>query len=272
MYFSDAIATILRRWVIVVVGLLVAVGLGLVVISIVPTRYQATAEVLILPPSRPVQDGDRANAYMGLPNALTSTTTLVGSSLMSLETQGELTDLGYASEYNVAVVPGAGPLLSISVTDTDADAALALRDVLNERVESELRRLQSEEDVPLTQYMTTRVFNANSEAEVLAGSRIRALAAVLAATALVTAFAVFGVERMATRKARTGVLNESSTEDGHGDAESGRITRRLSGRSDMPRAGQGNGDSASESIQAPTVEEPQHSSSKPELFTSRHTS
>src|SRR4051794_18539640 len=138
MYLSDALKVIMRRWYIVIAGYALMIGAGVAAIKVVPTNHQASGQVLFLPPSEPDPDGTRVNPYLELPSGLTFTATLVGGVMATQDTQRELADAGFMSSYSVSVAPGTGPLLVVSVQDTDPAAALAERDEIITRIEREL--------------------------------------------------------------------------------------------------------------------------------------
>jgi capsular polysaccharide biosynthesis protein len=200
LYFSDAIAVVVRRWYVVVVAAVVMIAGAAVVIAVVPTEYQASGQVLLLPPAESAVGADRINPYLNLPNGVTFTATLLASGAMQRSVARDLVEGGFESAYSVSVVPGTGPLIVISVKDTDGAAALALRDELIVRIESELTRIQQEESVPDSQQIVARRFNSSSVAEVLAGSKIRALGALLALGTVTTAVVLFGFDRWRTRR------------------------------------------------------------------------
>lgn len=200
VYFSDAIAVVVRRWYVVVVAAIVMVAGAAAVIAVVPTEYQASGQVLLLPPAETAVGARRTNPYLNLPNGLTFTATLLASGATQRSVARDLVEAGFESAYSVSVVPGTGPLIVISVKDTDGAAALALRDELITRIESELTRIQQEESVPDGQQIVARRFNSSSVAEVLAGSKIRALGALLALGTVTTAVVLFGFDRWHTRR------------------------------------------------------------------------
>ena len=64
MFFAELGQVLLRRWYLLLVGVLCAVGAGFVTFQAVPPGYTASAEVLLLPPDPTVpEDG---NPYLSL--------------------------------------------------------------------------------------------------------------------------------------------------------------------------------------------------------------
>ncbi len=123
MYFSDAARVLLRRWLVVVVGLVLTLGAGIAAVGSVDTRFQASGQVLLLPPSAPAIEGDPVNPYLNLPSALTFSASLIASTVTNLDSVKTLQAAGFNSPYSASVVPGTGPLIVITVEDTDPGAA-----------------------------------------------------------------------------------------------------------------------------------------------------
>jgi capsular polysaccharide biosynthesis protein len=200
MYFTDALKVIARRWYVAAVGLVLVAAASVVAMKVVSTQYQASGQVVLLPPSAPVPEGGEINPYLGLPSALTMTASLVAASVSAPDVQRELAAEGYPSEYVATVVPQTGPLIAVTVNDTDPAAAVALRDRVLERIEAELDAIQGDESVANDQRINTRRFTVSSQAEVLAGSRLRAVAVIGALGMVLTLAAIFGLERIQGRR------------------------------------------------------------------------
>jgi hypothetical protein len=173
-------------------------GAGVLAIMVVPTNHQASGQVLLLPPSKPAPAGSVTNPYLNM--GLAFTASLVASSVSTLDEQRDMADSGYESDYSVSVVPGAGPLIVISVEDTVPAAALATRDELISRIEAELLFIQDREDVPSSQIIIPRLFGVSQQAEVLAGNKLRALVLILVVGTVLTALVVVNADRRAMRR------------------------------------------------------------------------
>lgn len=214
VYFSDAVKVLFRRWYVLLIGAMIMAGAGLAAIKVVPTNYQASGQVLLLPPSQPAPEGSPVNPYLALPSGLTFTASLIAGSVSTLDVQHAMDAAGYSSPYSVSVVPGSGPLLVISTEDTDPAAALATRDELISRIEAELLRIQEQEDVADSQVIVPRQFGVSDQAEVLAGSKVRALAIIAALGIVLTALVAFSVDRAAMRRNPVhDIADTSMTED-----------------------------------------------------------
>lgn len=218
MLFWDLVDVLIRRWYIIATWVAMIVVGATLALSTVPTHHQAGGQLLLLPPSRPVLQGERINPYLNLPNGLTLTASLLASTVNAPETARELLQDGYESAYTVVVVPGTGPLIAISVDDADPQTALALRNELIERLESELDRVQTAENVPQDQLMEARRFNVSDQVEVLAGNRLRAVAAIVALGLILAGFATHAAERRARRREEQAGLRDSGSPGRSGGA------------------------------------------------------
>ncbi|MFN0030064.1 MAG: hypothetical protein ACKV2O_23150 [Acidimicrobiales bacterium] len=196
--------SIVQRWYLVLLWA-VALVLGVVAVFVaVPTRYQASGQLLILPPAQPLAEGERRNTYLFLPDGMVLTAILLANTVNTPGLARELTDDGFTSTYTVGVVPGSGPLITITAKDVDPVQALALRDEVLERLEAELSRIQTAEGVPSSQLMEPRRFATSSQAEELAGNRIRAIIAVVVAGSILAVLSIKAVDRRTGRRVAAG--------------------------------------------------------------------
>jgi hypothetical protein len=201
VYLVDALTVLVRRWYNVLAGVLVLAGGAAVVVKYVPTTYQASGQmVLLLPPGasgteRPI------SPWLNLQNGLTTAASLVSGAASTKDVEKEMKDQGHDADYAIAVVPGAGPVISITAKDSNPALATATRDALMAWVDRELRRIQDEVDVPQAQYISATRSSVSSTAEALPGSKLRALAALGAVVGLLTLALTFGIDRLLARRA-----------------------------------------------------------------------
>ncbi|MBC2931416.1 hypothetical protein [Nocardioides sp. zg-1228] len=202
MDFIDGLMVLRRRWWIVLIGLgLVAAGV-MVVRSLVPVQHQASGLMLfLLPPDAP-GDNTRVNPYLNLPAGLTTTASLIGSEAVSDDVAASLAAEGYDAVYSVALVPDTGPLLTITSTDTDSAVAVATRDAVMSWIDKRLVDIQVSVDAPRSQLMRTNKTSVTTTAEVLSGSRLRAMAGAAAGGLVLLLVAVFVIDRLLTRRQR----------------------------------------------------------------------
>ncbi|MEO5853280.1 MAG: hypothetical protein ABIQ15_12275 [Nocardioides sp.] len=201
MYFSDAIGVLLRRWYVVVVGLLLVAGGVAAALVLVPTQYQATAHVLLLLPSQSTGVRNPTNPYLNLQPGLTTTATLIASELGTKSAQRTVAEGGFDSSFAVGVAPDTGPLFVITVEDTDPAMAVATREEVVRQLDVQLSTMQNDMDVPSTQVIFARRNDPPGGAEVLPGSKIRAAAGIVGLGVALTVVAAFLVDRLARRRA-----------------------------------------------------------------------
>jgi hypothetical protein len=194
MYFTDAVKVLLRRWYVLLVGLLLTGGAAVGVALVVPTNYEASGNVLfLLPPDA----GDQpVNPYLNVPQGLTMSASIVGGVLSTPEMQRDIFDAGSTSEYAVGQEPGTGiPMLYITAADTDPAMAVKTVAEVIRRVDTELERMQTAAGAPSDQRMVTQPFSVTAQAEVVRGAKIRAVAVVGAVGAVLTVLAAFALDR-----------------------------------------------------------------------------
>ncbi len=206
MSFVDALNLLLRRWLVVIVGLLLLAVATLFVLDRVDTQHQASSQMLFLLPPEASGVETPSNPYLNLQDGLTTTASLVAGTVSSKDVQREMEAAGYDSEYSIALVPGAGPLLLITTTDTSPEIAVATRDELMARVDDELARIQGEAGVPERQWISASRSNVSRRAEVLPGSKMRALAAVYGGGLLLVLLSAFAVDQLLARRRRRKAL------------------------------------------------------------------
>lgn len=226
MYFGDALRVLRRRWYILLAGLVIIGGMVGLVIKNVATEYQASGQLLLVLPLN--QEGGEVptNPFLNLPSGLTTAATLVATTVSSTDVRNELRAAGLTSEYSVAVNPGTGPLLIIQAADTDPAEAVATRNGVMNRLDSELARLQGDIAVPESQVIHARANNVSANADALPGSKIRALAAVGAVGLTVTLAITFLTDRLLRSLSRRRVRSRRHTAALPGRPDSGSRSRR----------------------------------------------
>lgn len=198
MYLSDTVAMILRRWYIFLGGLLVIAVASVVALVVVPTQYQAFGQMLLL--LSPDQGEQPSNPYLNLQPGLSTTAVFISGAVTDKSTMESLAAAGLSKEYDVALNPGSGPLLAITVKDTNPDRAIATRDELIHLLNDELERIQTEEHVQPNQMIHSRSDNLPNQAEALPGSKLRAIAVLSIAGIVVTIIIAITVDRAAAAR------------------------------------------------------------------------
>jgi len=134
-----------RRWLLVLVGFLMTVGLSGAAYMFFKPTYEITGTVLLIPPSSTSSTGS-VNPYLRL-GGLQQVVDLVGVALSDQATQLELRAISKDVDFTVrADVRTSSPLLVIDVKDSSAATALQIRDILVARVPVRLDAMQKEID------------------------------------------------------------------------------------------------------------------------------
>ncbi|MBD3782028.1 MAG: hypothetical protein IE926_03580 [Micrococcales bacterium] len=200
----DTARLLLRRWLLVVLALVVSVGAGVVAVVVTPPTYQSRAQVLFLPPtSQPGIDG-KVNPFLALGAALGVTADIVRLDVSDDTTRAELVARGAIENYEVVpyLAENGGPILIVTA---EGRRAQQTRDTVNQVVEvisRDLRSLQASADAPSGSFITATPLTETPKPERLYKNQIRS-AALAAPGALVLLLALIVVgDRMASARAR----------------------------------------------------------------------
>jgi capsular polysaccharide biosynthesis protein len=246
MYLIDALSVLLRRWYVVLVGALLMLGGAAAVFAVVPTTYQSSGQMLLLLPPGASGTDKPVNPYLNLQSGLTTAASLVSGAVSTKDVQRELTEKGFDAEYAVAVVPGTGPLITVTAKDIDPELAVETRDAVMSWIDAEMAAIQQEVDVPRDQYIRATRSSVSSGAEVLPGSKLRALVGVAVLGGVLTLAMTFLVDRLLVRRAaRRGSPAEPAVEEPIGprsvptsdDEEAIRSLAEKAGKKDRGGAG-----------------------------------
>lgn len=209
MYLVDALKVLLRQRIVVLIGVLLLAFGVLGVVRWVPTQHQASGQLILLLPAAASGTTTPTNPYLNLPSEMTTTASLLAGTMMTKDTERDLAAQGFTSEYDVTVVPGAGPIILITAKDNDPAACLAIRDELIIRLESELSRIQEAADVPDRQLITATPSSVGQIAEALPGNKVRALAVLTGVVGTLTCVVAFLRDRR--RQLKTRPLKDASS-------------------------------------------------------------
>lgn len=216
MHLTDALTVLLRRWVVVLLGVLLTGGACYAVVKYVEPDYQASGQMLFLLPPEASGVSTPTSPFLNFQTGITTAGSLVAGRVTTKDAQRALAEEGADAEYAVALAPEAGPLLLITTKDKDPAVALKTRDAVMARLEADLAAIQVQARVPERQMITAQISSTSEHAEVLPGSRMRALAGVAGAGMLLTLLLAFGTDRLANLRRQR---RERAAERGAGDPE-----------------------------------------------------
>jgi capsular polysaccharide biosynthesis protein len=173
MPIGDFFGVLRRRWLLLLIGFLMTVGLSGAAYELFKPTYEITGTVLLLPPP-PSSASESANPYLRL-GGLQQAVDLVGVALSDQATQLELKAISKDVEFTVqADVRTSSPLLVIDVKDSSPETALRIRDILVARVPVRLGEMQAAIAVNSEDRVTATVVTLDAQAVEVGKNRLRA--------------------------------------------------------------------------------------------------
>ncbi len=211
MLLGEIPKVLLRRWYVVVLGLLATAGLVFAALSAVPPAYAVKSEVLLLPPSSAVPAG--SNPYLVL-GGLESIGSVASKAMTDDRTQRLVKAQFGKVDYGVALDPtAAAPMLLIEVSSTSPKTSEAAEQFLSARLPDVLLQLQQDAGVPSKSLITRTPVIAADVPMIQRKSQIRAVVVAGAAGLLVTILAAAWFDALALRRARRRRQRQSAVAD-----------------------------------------------------------
>ena len=198
MFFAELGQVLLRRWYLLLVGLLCAVAAGFITFQAVPPTFTATAEVLLLPPDPSVpEDG---NPYLSL-SGLSPAGDVLARALSDPKTADEVAAAGGRGQYTVALDDDSpAPLVFLAAeADTAADAQTT-RDLVLERLPAALRQIQAAANVPSDAYITTSEVTRTDEPVKEIKPQLRALVMATGGALVLTLLGTAAIDALLGRR------------------------------------------------------------------------
>lgn len=229
MLLRDVIRALLRRWYLVLAGLVLAVAAGYLAWSDTGPVYTASGSTVLIPPKASVQStnpgGRDSNPLLYL-GELGQARDVLASALASDEVQGDFQRQVPGASYSVGADPlSNGPIILYSVTAPSADVAVSGARYMREQVDSRLSSLQSSlgvyDEAKIRTLMLTEPESAVSDNK----AQVRSALVVGVAVLLLCIFLVALVDGLAAarRKRKTAALEptegggESTKDDAAGN-------------------------------------------------------
>jgi hypothetical protein len=142
MELSDTLATLVRRWHILLLGLLMTGGLGWAVYQAVPTTYEASGSILLMPADTMVGKG--GNPYLYLGGMRDALDVLVRRSSSEHSRQSVLSRFDGAN-YTVSTDPTTqSPIVLVTAQSKSPDDSMALRQEAMATIGRNLESMQNE--------------------------------------------------------------------------------------------------------------------------------
>ena len=203
MPIGEFFAVIRRRWLLVLIGVLLTVGITVGAYVVSKPTYEITGTVLLLPPASSA-DAGTANPYLRL-GGLNQAVDLVGVALTDQTTQLEMQAISKDVQYSVqSDVRTSSPLLFIDVKDSSPGTAVKIRDILVSRVPVRLDAMQNALGVSAKDRVTTSVLTLDDQAVEVGKNRVRAavVAGVAGPALTLVVVAVWDARRPRRRRSR----------------------------------------------------------------------
>lgn len=198
MELSDTISTLLRRWYVLLLGLLLTAGLGWAVYRAVPTTYEATGSLLLMPSE--VMVGDAGNPYLYLGGMRDVLDVLVRRSDAEQIHEATLTPFEGA-DYRVE--PDAStqsPIVLVTVQSRSPEDSIALLRTVMATVDSTLVTMQDELALPPTNRIQLRELVVDTTATADTGTGRQAAIVAVGAGLLGTVLLTGLVDRLLVRR------------------------------------------------------------------------
>ena len=198
MEFTAVAAALLRRWYVVLVGLVMTAGLVYVANDAVPPTYSAKGSVLLLPPGASLEDGSNPLLQLG---GLEQPAALVVAYLAGDEARQVFAKDFPNTTYDIVLDPlSRGPLVLITVEDPSEDDVMgALNSVLDTLPEA-LSMLQDQVDAPADSRVTSMPLSVDIEPTTERGDSLRALIAAAGFALVLTLVGAVAFDALATRR------------------------------------------------------------------------
>ena len=241
--FSDLPRIMWQRWYFTLVGLLATALLcGLAAIA-VPVKYQARAQILLLPPHTSVGTG--GNPYLAL-GGLQAASDVLARAMSDGKTYQLLRGQGVTGTYTVARdLTTSGPILLVVAEDGTAAGALNTLSGILSQAAPRLRQLQDDLSVPQNTRLTSNVFTQDSVAGIQRKSQLRAILVAFAAGVFVTIMLVSAADSLLSRRRRRRLARSGWTSSGRSADPNAPANEPAAGRRHATAGSRTTADSAS---------------------------
>lgn len=198
MELGAIVSSLLRRWYIVLAGLIATVGLVYAAFVAVPPTYSASGTVVLLPPAESVPKG--ANPLLQL-GGLEQPASLVVAYVSGDVPRKAFSDAFPGDEYDVVIDPlSRGPLIVMTVKSPGQSEVMQALDAALAIIPEGLSSLQNEVGAPVDARMTSTPLVVDTEPTPIWSSTLRAVIAAAAAGLVLTLMSAVAFDRMASQR------------------------------------------------------------------------
>lgn len=207
MFFSDW-RVLRRRWYAVVAGVVLTVGLCFATMALLPLRYQATAECVLLPPENSLEKGD--NPYLAL-GGLSTVADILTRSMTDATTTANLKAEGVTDPFTVTIDPTtAAPVIVIQIESATSDTAVNSMRAIVAQLPQSLDQVQRSAGVPTNSLIRSNVITQDSEGTPQSKSQVRALLVVGVGGLVGTWLATATLDSLIMRRRKLPVVSAGS--------------------------------------------------------------
>lgn len=198
---------LLRRWPVVVVGLLLSVALSAWVFMRAAPVYQSTAQVLLLPPSVLVSlpNGEqevRSNPYLELGYSVAATAEVMATVVGADEVRDRLSAEGASADYVIAPAAPGSSVMLIDARDESPTVATTTSTAVLTELEQQLQDRQVMSGAAPSRFVTVSVVESPTPAQQQLGSRLRMTGAVFLLGVVATVLSAYIIDALRRRRPR----------------------------------------------------------------------
>lgn len=198
MFLHDLASGLLRRWYLVLFGLLVTALGGYYLLQVVPVTYEATSSVVLVPPATAVIEGENPYLYMGgLDQALSVLTVRMSSPTVADPILHKRTDLTYTIGKDVST---AGPIVLVDAEAGTEAETLKILDQVVAVIPENLKLLQDQLNIPKNARITAMTIVTDTTAKEVNKKQMRVVLAAVAAGSAVTILGTGLLDRLLVRR------------------------------------------------------------------------
>lgn len=219
----DVVRALGRRWLVVIVGLIMTGALSYGAFLSSPPTYHARGLVLLLPSETAVGKG--GNPFLQL-SGLEQPAAILVATFSSASSREDVERRSPSADFSVVIDESTrGPVIAIDVTTSNKQQTMDTLNYLVSLVPKELARLQQEVDAPRGTDIGSMPLVIDSKAETIRAATIRVVIAALLVGVVATGAAAYAIDAMLQRRRlRTpeGARDEGDDDDfgdGSGDGD-----------------------------------------------------
>lgn len=239
---SDVVRALMRRWYVLIVGLLATAALTYGGYSTTPPEYSARGLVLLLPSETTVGLG--GNPFLSL-GGLEQPAGILVAYFASTTWEDEIEKRAPDAQFLVAIDDSTrGPVIVVDVTDSDPAATLATLNFITEQIPIELDRLQQRVETPDAAMITSMQLVIDERAKEDTAATTRIVIAAAGAGIVLTGIMAFILDgflsnrpvgrrrkNRSPQRPRTSTGNDSDHSDADSESTETDLTRQPTGRS-----------------------------------------